>query len=307
MATVYDQSLAPLKCDNGGTLLSRIAATTTSWGRLGHLCNVATLRLCGISPSSAFRLFAFAPAARRLWRGIRRALLVYTTTSPEPVISDAFAADTDDASSDPVCGSVFDAFDTTLIGPEERHKLPVRPSDHADYGLWHARLGHFGRNKIIGPLRYRGHPSQPTNRRVYTHFGERVASDLCGPFKLLPFSIHKFKFATNFGINLGHDPRRSKYLVYIPAVRRIISTADVIFDEFSFTTLGGAWQPFKIRGAVEQERPQVPEAIIVYYLGPGDGRAGGRRWNYLPKRAGGDGARTEVAGAVWRSLGYMYM
>ncbi|EOD21312.1 hypothetical protein EMIHUDRAFT_241357 [Emiliania huxleyi CCMP1516] len=174
-------------------------------------------------PSSAFRLFAFAPAARRLWRGIRRALLVYTTTSPEPVISDAFAADTDDASSDPVCGSVFDALDTTLIGPEERHKLPVRPSDHADYGLWHARLGHFGRNKIIGPLRYRGytfrpgsdrcecaasrlnrrrkgHPSQPTNRRVYTHFGERVASDLCGPFK--------------------------------------------------------------IRGAVEQERPQVPEAIV---------------------------------------------
>jgi len=97
----------------------------------------------------------------------------------------------------------------------------VRPSDHADYGLWHARLGHFGRNKIIGPLRYRGytfrpgsdrcecaasrlnrrrkgHPSQPTNRRVYTHFGERVASDLCGPFKLLPFSIHKFKFAINF-------------------------------------------------------------------------------------------------------------
>ena len=421
-------------------------------------------------PSSAFRLFAFAPAARRLWRGIRRALLVYTTTSPEPVISDAFAADTDDASSDPVCGSVFDALDTTLIGPEERHKLPVRPSDHADYGLWHARLGHFGRNKIIGPLRYRGyvfrpgsdrcecaacrlnrrrkgHPSQPTNRRVYTHFGERVASDLCGPFKLLPFSIHKFKFAINFvdyfsgviavyflengsspeivsavraflrdyahlltdtrnpgvmdewltdnasyftseltdelcitlsiqrffsspdihegnalaercwgtllhctrtalvhaggdrehiqfwpylfsqfarvhnllqtnrgsnaeprwvspievasghprnyalenfkvmlcdcscvlpeslrahdltptrlkGINLGHDPRRSKYLVYIPAVRRIISTADVIFDEFSFTTLGGAWQPFKIRGAVEQERPQVPEAIV---------------------------------------------
>ena len=99
--------------------------------------------------------------------------------------------------------AVFDALDTTLIGPEERHKLPVRPSDHADYGLWHARLGHFGRNKIIGPLRYRGyvfrpgsdrcecaacrlnrrrkgHPSQPTNRRVYTHFGERVASDLCG-------------------------------------------------------------------------------------------------------------------------------
>jgi len=34
--------------------------------------------------------------------------------------------------------------------------LPVRPSDHADYGLWHAaRLGHFGRKKIIGPLRYR--------------------------------------------------------------------------------------------------------------------------------------------------------
>ena len=470
MATFYDQSFAPLKYDDGGTLLSRIAATTTSWGRLGHWCDVATLRLCGISPSSAFRLFAFAPAARRLWRGIRRALLVYTTTSPEPVISDAFAADTDDASSDPVCGSVFDALDTTLIGPEERHKLPVRPSDHADYGLWHARLGHFGRNKIIGPLRYRGyvfrpgsdrcecaacrlnrrrkgHPSQPTNRRVYTHFGERVASDLCGPFKLLPFSIHKFKFAINFvdyfsgviavyflengsspeivsavraflrdyahlltdtrnpgvmdewltdnasyftseltdelcitlsiqrffsspdihegnalaercwgtllhctrtalvhaggdrehiqfwpylfsqfarvhnllqtnrgsnaeprwvspievasghprnyalenfkvmlcdcscvlpeslrahdltptrlkGINLGHDPRRSKYLVYIPAVRRIISTADVIFDEFSFTTLGGAWQPFKIRGAVEQERPQVPEAIV---------------------------------------------
>ncbi|EOD24581.1 hypothetical protein EMIHUDRAFT_206587 [Emiliania huxleyi CCMP1516] len=76
-------------------------------------------------PSSAFRLFAFAPAARRLWRGIRRTLLVYTTTSPEPIISDAFAADTDDASSDPVCGSVFDALDTTLIGPEERHKLPV--------------------------------------------------------------------------------------------------------------------------------------------------------------------------------------
>ena len=117
-------------------------STATSWGRLGHWCDVATLRLCGISPSSAFRLFAFAPAARRLWRGIRRT---------------------------------------------------------------------------------------PTRLK---------------------------------GINLGHDPRRSKYLVYIPAVRRIISTADVIFDEFSFTTLGGAWQPFKTHGAVEQERPQAPEAIV---------------------------------------------
>ena len=165
MATFCDQSFAPLEYDNGGTLLSRSAATATSWGRLGHWCDVAT-RLCSISLSSAFRLFAFAlPAARRLWRGIRRALLVYTTTSPEPVISDAFAADTDDASSDPVCGSVFDALDTTLIGPEERHKLPVRPSDHADYGLWHARLGHFGRNKIIGPLRYRGYVFRPGSDR----------------------------------------------------------------------------------------------------------------------------------------------
>ena len=97
MATFYDQSFAPLKYDDGGTLLSRSAATATSWGRLGHWCDVAT-RLCSISLSSAFRLFAFAlPAARRLWRGIRRALLVYSTTTPEPVISDAFAADTDDA------------------------------------------------------------------------------------------------------------------------------------------------------------------------------------------------------------------
>ena len=204
MATFYDQSFAPLKYDDGGTLLSRIAATTTSWGRLGHWCDVATLRLCGISPSSAFRLFAFAPAARRLWRGIRRALLVYTTTSPEPVISDAFAADTDDASSDPVCGSVV------------------------DYALENFKVMLCDCSCVL-PESLRAHDLTPTRLK---------------------------------SINLGHDPRRSKYLVYIPAVRRIISTADVIFDEFSFTTLGGAWQPFKIRGAVEQERPQVPEAIV---------------------------------------------
>ena len=87
---------------------------------------------------------------------------------------------------------------------------------------------------------------------------------LCDCSCVLPESLraHDLTPTRLKGINLGHDPRRSKYLVYIPAVRRIISTADVIFDEFSFTTLGGAWQPFKIRGAVEQERPQVPEAIV---------------------------------------------
>ena len=82
---------------------------------------------------------------------------------------------------------------------------------------------------------------------------------LCDCSCVLPESLraHDLTPTRLKGINLGHDPRRSKYLVYIPAVRRIISTADVIFDEFSFTTLGGAWQPFKIRGAVEQERPHT--------------------------------------------------
>jgi len=214
MATFYDQSFAPLKYDDGGTLLSRIAATATSWGRLGHWCDVATLRLCGISPSSAFRLFAFAlPAARRLWRGIRRALLVYTTTSPEPVISDAFAADTNRGSN-----------------AEPRWVSPIEVAS--------------------------GHP------RNYALENFKVM--LCDCSCVLPESLraHDLTPTRLKGINLGHDPRRSKYLVYIPAVRRIISTADVIFDEFSFTTLGGAWQPFKIRGAVEQERPQVPEAIV---------------------------------------------
>mmetsp|Transcript_40451 Transcript_40451/g.127910 ORF Transcript_40451/g.127910 Transcript_40451/m.127910 type:complete len:235 (+) Transcript_40451:2448-3152(+) len=66
MATFYDQSLAPLKYDDGGTLLSRIAATATSWGRLGHWCDVATPRLSSISLSSASRLFGFAqPVAPR--------------------------------------------------------------------------------------------------------------------------------------------------------------------------------------------------------------------------------------------------
>ena len=66
MATFYDQSFAPLKYDDGGTLLSRIAATATSWGRLGHWCDVATPRLSSISLSSASRLFGFAqPVAPR--------------------------------------------------------------------------------------------------------------------------------------------------------------------------------------------------------------------------------------------------
>ena len=46
-------------------------------------------------------------------------LALDTVTSPEPVISDAFAADTDDASSNPVCGSVFDALHTVdFWGPK---------------------------------------------------------------------------------------------------------------------------------------------------------------------------------------------
>ena len=69
---------------------------------------------------------------------------------------------------------------------------------------------------------------------------ERFKVMLCDCTCVLPESLrgHNLTPARLKGINLGHDPRRSKYLVYIPAVRRIISTADVIFDEFSFTTLG---------------------------------------------------------------------
>ncbi|EOD21576.1 hypothetical protein EMIHUDRAFT_241028 [Emiliania huxleyi CCMP1516] len=355
-----------------------------------------------IAVSSSSRLLALArPAVERLWQEVQCAstsVSAVWTPESEPAISDAFAIDA------PVLGTsvpeVFDALDTTLLKIVDEYSTPTDD----DFLLWHARLGHFSRDRVVGALRYKGyafrpgsdrcicdacllnrrrkgHPSHPTNRRVYTYFGERVASDLNGPIKLLPWSVHKFVYAINFvdyfsgviavyflgrraippkslaqswltdnasyftselidelctvlaiqhffsspdihegnavaercwgtllkctrtalvhaggdkehvqfwpflfnqfarvhnllqtnrgtsaeprwlspmqiaigypreyslerfkGINLGHDPRRSKHLVYTPAVRRIIYTADVSFDELSFTVLGGPWR-----------------------------------------------------------------
>ena len=94
----------------------------------------------------------------------------------------------------------------------------VAAADSDDVRLWHERLGHFNPGRIIDALRHRGysisrgcdlgnctacllnrrrkgHPDHPTNARIYTHFGERISSDLCGPF---PPSPHGFTFAINF-------------------------------------------------------------------------------------------------------------
>ena len=457
-------------------------AITTSWGSVGHLFDVA-MPLYLIAVSSSSRLLALArPAVERLWQEVQCASTsvsaVWTPVS-EPAISDAFAIDA------PVLGTsvpeVFDALDTTLLKIVDEYSTPTGD----DFLLWHARLGHFSRDRVVGALRYKGyafrpgsdrcicdacllnrrrkgHPSHPTNRRVYTYFGERVASDLNGPIKLLPWSVHKFVYAINFvdyfsgviavyflekgdsaeilgairaflrdhahlltktrrpgiidewltdnasyftselidelctvlaiqhffsspdihegnavaercwgtllkctrtalvhaggdkeyvqfwpflfnqfarvhnllqtnkgtsaeprwlspmqiaigypreyslerfkvmlcdctcvlpeslrghnltparlkGINLGHDPRRSKYLVYIPAVRRIIYTADVSFDELSFTVLGGPWRNINVRGI--EDRPHVPDALInVNAARPPNGPVAAQQW-----------------------------
>ena len=102
---------------------------------------------------------------------------------------------------------------------------------------------------------------------------------LCDCSCVLPESLraHDLTPTRLKGINLGHDPRRSKYLVYIPAVRRIISTADVIFDEFSFTTLGGAWQPFKTRGGPSNKNAlKSPRRSSAPSLPPHQRRQGAR-------------------------------
>lgn len=84
--------------------------------------------------------------------------------------------------------------------------------------LWHARLGHFGIARVHRTLtdnnidilknfdartcmaclsvkRRKGHPSKPSNRTIFRHFGHRIDSDLAGPF---PESPHGFTYAINF-------------------------------------------------------------------------------------------------------------
>ena len=90
-----------------------------------------------------------------------------------------------------------------------------------DSALMHARFGHFSSTRINSTLRsgktglnhtsfhfdhrdcpacmlnMKRKPRASTSRstRVYTHFGERICSDTCGPF---PESINKHRYAINF-------------------------------------------------------------------------------------------------------------
>ena len=88
--------------------------------------------------------------------------------------------------------------------------LAVEPTTD-DSDLTHARLGHFSVGRISASDRHisPGHceacalnanrkarpRSKPANSKEYTHFGQRIASDTCGPF---PASPQGYTYAVNF-------------------------------------------------------------------------------------------------------------
>ena len=81
------------------------------------------------------------------------------TPESEPAISDAFAIDA------PVLGTsvpeVFDALDTTLLKIVDEYSTPTGDN----FLLWHARLGHFSRDRVVGALRYKGYAFRPGSDR----------------------------------------------------------------------------------------------------------------------------------------------
>ena len=94
-----------------------------------------------------------------------------------------------------------------------------------DSELWHASLAHFSPGRIdlakhhghstlfgyrhdptkcpacLANRRKKSIPHKSTSGTIYTHFGEMVCSDICGPF---PESPHGFKWACNFYDRYSH-------------------------------------------------------------------------------------------------------
>ena len=94
-----------------------------------------------------------------------------------------------------------------------------------DSELWHASLAHFSPGRIdlakhhgnstlfgyrhdptkcsacLANRRKKSIPNKSASGTVYTHFGEMVCSDICGPF---PESPHGFKWACNFYDKFSH-------------------------------------------------------------------------------------------------------
>ena len=77
----------------------------------------------------------------------------------------------------------------------------------------------------------------------YTYFGERLSSDLCGPFpksidghRYLPEHERDSKISPRAvpAIHLGCDTLRRGYLVYVPYLNRITSAYHLIFQERKF-------------------------------------------------------------------------